>query len=505
MTIGLPISKLISVSSTLAAAAAQAINFNSLLILGDSNVVNVKDRLRLYSSLTAIGTDFGQNAPEFLAARDFFAQAPQPPQVFIGRWAKTATAGLNLGGVLSTTQQAMSNWTTIVAGSFKVAIDGSAVTNVPCGSFAAAGNLNAVAAIIQTALRAIATGGFTLSTCTWNAASGQFQIASGTTGATSTVSALTAGNANDFSAQLLMTAGTLSELVAGIGAESALAAVTTIDAMATQWYGLTFAAGVANVDISDADYQAVAAYIEAAPNPHLFGITTSEAQAAVSPDTTSIGAVLKTFGYNRTGFQWSSTDPYAVCSALGKLLTTNFLANTSTITLAWQTEPGVQAETLTSAQAAALDANNYMYFANFNNATAIIVNATVASGHFFDEIIGVDWLVNFIQTNLFNTLAQAGTKIPQTDDGMNILATSIEASLTQSVNNGLLGPGTWTAAGFGQLKTGQYLANAWYVFAPPIATQAASARAARQSVPFQIAAKLAGAVHGVSASLVVNQ
>src|ERR1700692_163723 len=115
MTAGLPVSKFISASVSFAAAAAQGIPFSSLLIVGDSNVINVKDRLRPYTSLPAIATDFGTAAAEYLAAKDYFAQLPQPTTVTVGRWAKGATSGLNLGGVLTATQQAMANWTSITA------------------------------------------------------------------------------------------------------------------------------------------------------------------------------------------------------------------------------------------------------------------------------------------------------------------------------------------------------------------------------------------------------
>ena len=302
-----------------------------------------------------------------------------------------------------------------------------------------------------------------------------------------------------------MTAATASEIVGGIVSESALSAVITLDSLSTIWYGLTFAAGAGNVDIADTDYLAIAGYIEAASNPHIFGITTSEAAAVVAPDTTSIGALLRASNFNRTGAVYSSQDPFAVASALGRLLTVNYQGANTAITLAWKQLPGVTAELLTSAQSAALDANNYTYFAFFNNNTSIIVNGTVASGHFFDEIVNVDALANTIQTNAFNQLLTTQTKIPQTDDGMNTIATGIEGSCQQFVTNGVLGPGTWTSAGFGQLATGEFLANSYYVYAPPIANQSQAARAARQSVPFQVAGKLAGAVHDVFIGVTVNQ
>jgi len=168
----------------------------------------------------------------------------------------------------------------------------------------------------------------------------------------------------------------------------------------------------------------------------------------------------------------------------------------------YKTEPGVTPEQLTLTQVNALEANNGNVFVAYNNGTAILETGICPSGQFIDTIIGVDWLVSFIQTNLFNVLYGSTTKIPQTDAGNAILAASIESSCAQAVANGLLGPGVWNASGFGQLKTGDTLPKGFYVYAPPIALQAPADRAARKSVAFQIAAKLAGAIN--TASVVIN-
>lgn len=506
MTIGLPVSNLVSVSVSLSPPAAQFANFNSLLILGDTDIIDVRQRLRTYATLAQVAADFGTSAPEYLAAALYFGQAPQPTTLYIGRWAKTATNGLLLGGVLTAAQQLLSVFTGIANGGFKVIIDGSALTNITGINLTGMTTLNGVASAIQTAVRAIATGGFTLATVTWNAATGQFLIKSGTTGATSNVSATqppTAGT--DLGPLILTTAGTLTYTQAGIVAESAVAAVTIFDtAVATQWYGLMFAAGALNVDIVDADHLAVAAYIEGAGTPHIYGLTTSAAAALVSPDTTSIGAQLKALSYNRSFYQYSSTGPFAVASMFGRMFTVNFNANNSTITLMYKVEPGVVAETLTQSQAAALNATRYNYFVNFNNATAIIVNGMVASGQFIDTIWGVDWLANRIQTDVYNLLYTSTTKIPQTDGGNQQIATTIAASCNAAVNNGLLAPGVWNSGGFGQLTQGAFLSKGYYIYAPPISSQAQADRTARKSVPFQIAAKLAGAVHTVVTLLNVN-
>jgi hypothetical protein len=94
--------------------------------------------------------------------------------------------------------------------------------------------------------------------------------------------------------------------------------------------------------------------------------------------------------------------------------------------------------------------------------------------------------------------------VAQTDAGMHLLATAAEAALIDGVDNGLLAPGVWNAGGFGQLSTGDFLPKGYYIFQPPIATQSQADRAARKSVPFQIAAKTAGGVHVVFNILNVN-
>lgn len=118
---------------------------------------------------------------------------------------------------------------------------------------------------------------------------------------------------------------------------------------------------------------------------------------------------------------------------------------------------------------------------------------------------GTDWLRYRVQTDLYNALYTTTTKIPQTDQGMGILATVIDSSLSAAVNNGLVGPGVWNQGGFGALKQGDFLSSGFYVYAPPVALQSASDRAARKSVPFQVAAKLAGAVHSVDVIITVDR
>lgn len=503
MTIGLSVSRLINVQLVLTPIAAQGLNFDSMIIVGDSDVINVHDRIRSYNTFTEVADDFDSTTPEYAAAQLFFQQIPQPSQLYIGRWAQAATAGLLLGGPLTATQQLIATWQAILNGGFHIRVDGAVApgTNITGINLSGATNMNGVATLIQTAVQT-AGGALALVTVTWNGS--QFIFRSGTTGIASSVVALTAPTAgNDLSTMLLCTAATLSETVQGIAAETALQAVQILDNLSVFWYGLTFA----STHTVDADFVAIAGYIEAssAGNVHLFGLTTNEAAALLTGDTTSIGAQLKALGYRRTFDQWSSTIPYANTSLFGRGCTVNFDENLTVITFAWKQEPGVVAENLGPSQADALDANNYNYFANYNNGTATTQRGQVVNGDFIDNTWDLDWLVNRIQTDVYNLLYTSPTKVPQTDAGMHLIKTTIEASCSAGVNNGTLAPGTWNAAGFGQLQQGDFLNKGFYVYQPPLASQPQSEREARHSVPFQVAVKLAGAVHDVAITVNVNR
>jgi hypothetical protein len=224
-----------------------------------------------------------------------------------------------------------------------------------------------------------------------------------------------------------------------------------------------------------------------------------------SVSTTDIAYLLKQLGYKRTVTQYSSNSAYSVCSFLGRALTVNYNGNSTVITLMYKQEPGIVAENLTTTQVNALEAKNCNVFVAYNNNTSIIEQGKVASGDFIDTITGTDWMAVTIMTAVYNLLYTSPTKIPQTDAGSNLITTTIETVCSQGVANGLLAPGVWNSAGFGQLHQGDFLPKGFYVYAPPVASQTQADREARKSVPFQIAAKLAGAVHTVDITINISR
>jgi hypothetical protein len=488
---GLSVSDVVGVSVSLSPTPAQLRSFGSALILGDSDVIDTQTRYRTYTGITGIGADFGTNSPEYAAALEFFGQTPQPSVCYVGRWARTATHGTYVGATLGSAAQVISNFNAITNGGVNITVDGT-LHALAAISLVGVSNLNAVASALQTALAGAAT-------VVWDSNNNRFVVKSTTNGSGSSVSAAQVGTGTDLSVIMGLNSSVLGGYsVNGIAAETPLAAAQTLAALTNAWYGLTFSA---SVQPADADYQAVSAFIQASSPARVFAVTTQEANVLTTGVNTDIASVLTA---NRTFVQYSSSSPVAAAAALGLAFSTNFNGANTLYTLMFKQESGVLPETLTEAQSTELQAAYGNVFVNYNNGVAILQNGTMSDGTFFDVIHGTDWLQNAIQTAIFNLLLTS-RKIPQTDAGVNQIVSVVTNVLDQAVTNGLLAPGTWTAAPFGAIVTGQYLTAGYYVYAPPIATQSQAARAARQAPVLTIAAKLAGAIQSANVIVNVNQ
>ena len=263
--------------------------------------------------------------------------------------------------------------------------------------------------------------------------------------------------------------------------------------------------GLAVLDAEDDELIAIANYIEATNTKHVFAVSTIKAGVIVGSVVNDIASRLKALNLKRTAVQYSSSNPYSAVSLLARILTTNYNANNSVITLMYKQEPGIVAEQLSATEIGVLESKNANVFVAYNNNTAIVEKGVMSNGYFVDEVTGTDWLALTIQNEIFNALYTTSTKIPQTDSGVHTLITVAESVCAQGVVNGLLAPGTWNTGGFGALNQGDFMAKGFYVYAASVNTQFSADRAARKSPPIQVAAKLAGAIHTVDVIINVNR
>ena len=491
MTQGLNVGRLVSVTVNLAPLAAARRGFGTLLVAGDSNVIDGSERFRTYVDLESVAGDFGTSAPEYEAASLYFGQSPRPQQLMIGRWIRTATAAMLKGGILTTAEQALANWTAITSGSFKVTIDGTEKT-VTGLNFSAVTNLNGVAS----AINAVLTGG----TVAWDGS--RFTVTSATTGTASSVGyASAAATGTDISGLLKLTASTALAPIPGYAAETPVEAVAVFANQSGMWYGLSFAASTMP---TDDQLIAVGEFIEGASITRIFGVTETDTRVLDATYTDDLASRFKALGYKRTCVQYSPNE-FAICSLMGRAFSVNFAANRSTITLMYKQEPGVVAELLSETQAQTLKAKRCNVFVRYQNDTAIIQYGVMSGQAYFDEIHGLDWFADALQTAEYNLLYQSKTKIPQTDAGQNQLVTVAANVCQEAINNGLIAPGQWNADGFGQLERGDFLTEGFYIYTPPMASQDQSIREQRIAPPIQIALKLAGAIHEIDCIVDVNR
>jgi hypothetical protein len=494
MATALSVDRVVRVTVNLQPIAASRRNFGVLCIAGSSDVIDPLERLRTYTGITGVVEDFGVDAPEYKAAELFFSQTPRPYILRIGRFVKEPTPAYLKGGIVADADQDAGNWNTITDGSFGIVINTTGVT-VSELDFTGQTNMNGVASVISAKLAEDGT------VCKWEG--DHFVISTTATGAEQEIGyAVNAGTGTDLSTRMAMTSALALPLVTGYDSETPLQCATEL-ADSGDWYGLVFAMDGADV-LTDDEHVALSGFIEASAKSRMYLATITNSRVLSSTVSDDLASRFKALSRKRCFTQYSKNQ-YAVCSAVGRAFTVNFNANRSTITLKFKQEPGVVAEGLKESQATALASKNCNVFVNYDNDTAILQEGVMASGAFFDEIHGLDWLQNALQTECYNLLYQSKTKIPQTDAGVNQIVTTIAKVLAEGVNNGLIAPGLWNADGFGQLERGDYLDTGYYIYAQPVDEQPQSEREQRKAPPIQVAVKLAGAIHFVDVIVDVNR
>jgi hypothetical protein len=501
MTQAVDISNFVNEQVIISPMAAAYQLFGIPLILTDEDVIDTGERFRDYANIDGVGADFGTNSAAYGAATVFFSQQPQPARAFIGRWASGATAGLLKGGILTPQQKVLTAFTAVTTGAFTISVDGSphTLTGIDLHSVT---NLNGVASAIQTV-------GTAYLTCTWDAAQSRFVIKSKTTGASSTVSFGSApGSGTDITPLLKLKAADGAVAVDGVVAESALDGLTACADASSVWYGAMFAKTSVDLDIDD--HVACAAYILASSRSRMYGVSICGANTGgtevLDPlETADLASTLSSLNNRRIVMFYSASVQSSVATMYGRAFTVNFNAANSTITLAYKTAPGIPGEQLTQTQFDTIKAKG----CNVNVLTSLgdsfIWPGQMANGFWMDEVHGVDWFANRCQTDVYNGMRQT-VKVPQTDEGSNIIAGWLEGAGQAAVFNGLLAPnGQWNTTGFGSLEQGMTLPKGFYIFFPSINTQAQADREKRLSVVFQLAAKLAGAVHVPNVLISVNR
>lgn len=133
---------------------------------------------------------------------------------------------------------------------------------------------------------------------------------------------------------------------------------------------------------------------------------------------------------------------------------------------------------------------------------------TSGANEFYDDVYNLDAFVSDLEVAGFNALAQAGTKVPQTEAGMSLLKGSYRAVCEKYLANGFIGAGEWTGTGtFGDPEDFRrnIRERGYYIYSLPLAQQTQADREDRKASLVHIAIKYQGAIHSTSVVVAINR
>lgn len=479
----IPVSSVVQVTIGVAPTFPTRKGFGTLNIIGPSSIIGTLERARIYNSIDGVGADFPPESEEYKAAQVYYSQRPAPRQLVVSRRV-AAPIGAELRGGANN-EGSVTAWKAITTGSVKITI-GVTPTDITGVSFAAVNSLAGVAAALQAAIRAQGVGApFTAATVAYR--DKRFYLTAGDTGASSVLNfAAPAATGVDISAKLAWTAATGGRLSTGSDTETPLQAAVAAQDANQDWYGLTFTKEVRDTEA----LLEVAAWVQA--RIKMFAFDTEDRENLDALNTASLAYQLNAGAYDRTLGAFNDTPgQYAAVSGLARLFTTNYNVSNSTITLKFKQEPTITPAILFASEKAALDAIHLNAYYNVGG-NPMFGEGWMFGGRFADEVHGIDWLQNAIETNVFGKLYTDLTKTAMTDAGVATLQQQVEKALDQAINNGFGTPG--------YLSDGTYLPKGYVTEAVKIADHNQSDKEARQGPPITFTLIGAGAIHGIVVS-----
>jgi len=478
----IPVSTVVNVSITVGAQFPPRAGFGTLCVVtNEAGPLTTANRIKLYATIDEVAEDWNATDEAYKAANAFFSQNPRPVTLKIARRFESAQGGSLQGVPLVYAPSAVAD------GAFTISVDGDEqeITGL---DFSGDTSLADQAATIEAGLQAIGTGGY--SAATVSVVNSALVVTSGTTGATSSVSTATAPTGGtDVSGLFGLTSEAGAIVGTGVDAEDITTALNAIQDEDGDWYGLVFTKEVRDAAIVNAENAVVAAADWCEARVKVFGNTTNNPATLFSVVTTDIASVLKAGSYRRTITTYSSTpSQYPSASLLGRAFTVNFSQVNSTITLKFKQLPGITVERLTSSQKAVLDNKNANALVEVG-ASIMFAESYMANGSFLDELHGLDWLTNAIETNVFGYLLTRPTKVPYTDKGVAALEQQVIKALDEAVANGFVAPGTTI--------DGEFLPLGYKTTTVPVANVNQSDKEARHYPGLAFVIIGAGAIHSV--------
>lgn len=347
--------------------------FGTALILARHAVF---EGIRVYSSITAVGADFGANTWVYRIANILFSQNPKPARVKVA----------NLTGARS--------WS------------GRLYTLVPIPN---------IGAVVSCKVMNPATGVDTLISHTVLNGDSAETI---TTDLTSQIDGLTfATCTNPTTTSIEVTAQPAGERLRftdlngleyedtepAAGYDTRLSALELLD---NDWYG------VLTDSISDLNTKAVAAWVQSREK-FFFALTQDGREGRTGGSVT--GTFLRTSGYDRTKLEFHPSGDMTNVALAGIVLAKGWDQGTAP-TWAFRRLQGVRTYGLTGTQETNLLSNNVGIFTSQRN-IPLTWEGRTANGRYGDFVLFIDWLRARIRENVFARLSERN-RVEYTDEGI---------------------------------------------------------------------------------------
>ena len=479
----IPISYVISASAVLPQAGLEPLKMSTVLILTDDEpITELTTSYEIYRTVTGAVKTWGTETRTIKMLQRIFGQTPNilnnNGYVIVAPFNNTpATSGTLTSGVITP-----SKFASVSTGALKLIVNN--VEQLVTGlDFTGVETVQDVAEVISSAYETVNVSVLE---------DDKLLFTNTTTGTNSTIRIAQAGTTTDlYGANYLNGANATYE---DGTAEIKENYTTAILRLAGELY---FNAIQTTRTLSDSEVIEASNTVESLTPARILFVESSNLNA-LTPNT-GLFATVENNIYTKTLFYSTSDEDakYFASAYISKLLSVNYSGSKTCLTMNLKDLSGVTADTniseslLEQCKAVGCDV-----FPSVEGLPKVLSNRKGA--YYIDQIQNLIWFVNAIQRTVFNELATTRTKIPQTEQGMQIITNAISQVCNQAVINGYLNAGKWNSADtFGDYDDfmRNIEENGYYIYHLPIAQQQQAEREERIAPMFQIAGKEAGGVH----------
>ncbi len=493
------ISDIVRVTAQIAAQGVLRREFGTTLFVYESTVGDSTDeavirgarardlRVNFYSSASAVNDEYVDGTEARAAAAIYFQQVPFPKNFATAAVFPTGAPTYVLGVAANTGSLA----TIIGLGTSQIIVAGQTLDVDFAVTGTGATGFNAVATRLQAQISGITNPDLSAVTVNWSTDHFVVTVPNG---------AAINGITGPAATALGFGGDTYFE---GVDDEFTSEGLERILGLNNQWYWLTAAPSIWSDRTKALDIAAWAATQEIS-----LILESDDPTVLNANETSSIPAALFALEYDRTSVIWSRTRDYKSVSYAGRFSSVNFSQSNSIITGKFQDLPGTTPDEITLTQKRELDRKRLNHYSPYGADSITAEGVTLRSGTFIDVRYFLDWLINAVQTNVYNLLRQSPTRIPQTRDGIAAINNTITSVMEEAVRNGGIAPGQLTEALRSDVArtTGAQdfdgaLTLGYLIHIDSLATQPQSDRAQRIAPPVRIWIKGAGAIHFVNISI----